>query len=70
MPFTARHLELELGEHVLDFYRDDHELAVSVGAYLADALDQQAVAIVIATEPHRRAFERELAPPGSTLGMI
>jgi hypothetical protein len=65
MPATAEQIKLAPGDHVVHFYQDDRELARTVGAHLADALDQHAMTIVIATEPHRRAFERELGSAGT-----
>jgi hypothetical protein len=52
-------------EHAVCFYEEDSELAETVGGYLADALGAGAVAVVIATEPHRRAFEDELDLAGA-----
>jgi anti-sigma regulatory factor (Ser/Thr protein kinase) len=52
------------GEHVLQFYEDGLQLARTVGRYLSDAVRAGAVAIVIATEAHRRAFEAELEAAG------
>ncbi len=55
-------------EHAVQFYDHDHELASSVGGYLADGLRDGAVAIVIATPEHRSAFELELAAAGIDTG--
>jgi hypothetical protein len=52
------------GDHVVHFYEDEFELARTVGGYLGDAAAAGAVAIVIATDPHRQAFEAELASGG------
>ena len=55
------------GDHVVQFYGDDSELAQTVGRYLRDAVQDGAVAIVIATEAHRRAFGAELEAAGVDL---
>jgi len=49
------------GEHVVQFYDDDRELAQTVGPYLARAVRDREVAVVIATPEHRAAFQAELA---------
>jgi anti-sigma regulatory factor (Ser/Thr protein kinase) len=50
--------------HAVQFYERDADLAQAVGRYLADGLSCGGVAIVIATEPHRRAFGVELEAAG------
>jgi anti-sigma regulatory factor (Ser/Thr protein kinase) len=55
------------GEHVVQFYEHDAELLVAVGPYLAAAAVAGDVAIVIATEAHRRAFEAALQVEGIDL---
>ena len=50
--------------HVVQFYRRDDELAEGVGRYLAEAIEAGGIAIVIATEAHRRAFTEHLAGAG------
>jgi anti-sigma regulatory factor (Ser/Thr protein kinase) len=65
-------LELEeiragAGQHVVQFYEDDTELAQTIGNYLTVALADGAVAIVIATEAHRRLFAAELEGAGVDL---
>jgi anti-sigma regulatory factor (Ser/Thr protein kinase) len=52
------------GEHVVHFYADDAELLSAVGPYLSAAAQAGEVAIVIATESHRRAFESQLQASG------
>jgi anti-sigma regulatory factor (Ser/Thr protein kinase) len=65
MSVTAGQIKVEPGHHAVHFYRDDHELVGTVGAHLADVLDDQhAGAVVIATEAHLRAFKRELCCAG------
>lgn len=52
------------GEHVVQFYDDDRELARSVGSYLAQTLLAREAGIVIATPEHRAMFEAELVTAG------
>ncbi|HTX12340.1 MAG TPA: MEDS domain-containing protein [Solirubrobacteraceae bacterium] len=52
------------GEHVVQFYDHESDLARAVGAYLAQALQAGDVSIVIATPAHRAAFQEELAVVG------
>jgi anti-sigma regulatory factor (Ser/Thr protein kinase) len=52
------------GEHVVQFYDHDVELAETVGRYLADAIRAGGLAVMIATETHRRAFEAQLGAAG------
>jgi hypothetical protein len=54
-------------EHVVQFYDHECELVQSVGLYLAEAMKAGSVAIVIATEAHRRAFAAEAAAAGVDL---
>ena len=56
------------GEHVVQFYEDESQLAATVGGYLTAALEDGAVAIVIATEAHQRLFAAELEAAGVDLG--
>ena len=55
---------MRTGDHVVQFYEHESELTDSVGRYLSDAVQAGAVAIVIATEAHRRAFAAELQLAG------
>jgi anti-sigma regulatory factor (Ser/Thr protein kinase) len=55
---------LDSGEHVVQFYEHDADLVGAVGPYLLAAAAAGDVAIVIATEAHRRAFEAELEAKG------
>jgi anti-sigma regulatory factor (Ser/Thr protein kinase) len=50
--------------HVVHFYGADDELADSVGRYLADGLRAGDGVVVVATAPHRLAFEAMLARDG------
>ncbi len=52
------------GEHVVQFYEDDAQLAHTVGGYLTAAIEDGAVAIVIATDAHRDAFHQVLEAAG------
>ena len=58
------------GDHVVEFYERDSELSRSVADYLVWALRVGGVAIVIATEAHRRAFGRQLAAVGVDLEAV
>jgi anti-sigma regulatory factor (Ser/Thr protein kinase) len=55
---------IELGEHIVQFYEDDAELLEAVSPYLTAAAVAGDVAIVIATEAHRQAFEAALEEDG------
>jgi MEDS: MEthanogen/methylotroph, DcmR Sensory domain len=50
--------------HVVQFYRHETELTRTTGRYLADTIRAGAVAIAIATQPHRQALEIELRATG------
>jgi hypothetical protein len=50
--------------HVVQFYADDEELVRTVCAYIDDALSDEAVAIVVATDEHVQAFEAALVARG------
>jgi anti-sigma regulatory factor (Ser/Thr protein kinase) len=52
------------GDHVVQFYRHDQELAGQVGGFLAESIRDGGVAIVIATPEHRRIFEDRMADAG------
>jgi anti-sigma regulatory factor (Ser/Thr protein kinase) len=58
------------GEHVVQFYDHDTDLARAVGAYLAQALRTGDVSIVLATPEHRAAFREELAAAGLAPGEL
>ncbi|HEX2015647.1 MAG TPA: MEDS domain-containing protein [Solirubrobacteraceae bacterium] len=64
MAVAAEDLALDVGEHVVQLYEHDHELAQTVGRHLAAAIEAGDVVVVLATEPHRQAFEAELAAAG------
>ena len=52
---------LNVGDHVVQFYGHDEELAERVVRYLLEALGGGGVAVVIATPEHHREFEARLA---------
>ena len=52
------------GEHVVQFYDHDGDLARAVGDYLIQGVSAGEVAVVIATEAHRREFETVMAASG------
>ncbi|HEY3732878.1 MAG TPA: MEDS domain-containing protein [Streptosporangiaceae bacterium] len=60
----AAGIELSPGDHVVQFYRHDHELAERTGSYLLTALQAGGSVIVIATAAHRFAFEAHLRQAG------
>lgn len=51
-------------DHVVQFYRDEQELAASVSRYLSDGIRRGEPAIVIATPEHRAAFRTALTDLG------
>ncbi|HEV7861721.1 MAG TPA: MEDS domain-containing protein, partial [Acidimicrobiia bacterium] len=51
-------------DHVVQFYGHDDELAEGVSRYLAETIESDGVAIVIATATHRQAFAAGLAGAG------
>ena len=55
------------GEHVVQFYADDAALIAAVGSYLVDAVRADEVAVMVATQAHRRGFELELGAAGIDL---
>jgi hypothetical protein len=57
-------------DHVVQFYGADEELAAGVVPYLAEAIDAGGVAVVIATETHRRLFAAQLPGAGEHLVML
>lgn len=52
------------GEHAVQFFRAPDELAAAAGSYLAEGLRSGDGVLVVATAPHRRAFEAVLAQAG------
>jgi anti-sigma regulatory factor (Ser/Thr protein kinase) len=67
MAVETRDIAAGTGDHVVQFYKDDSELVGAVGPYLVAAARAGEVAIVIATEAHRRAFEAALEADGIDL---
>ena len=64
MAVEIRDVELIDGDHAVEFYERDADLACTVGRYLGEAIRAGGVAIAIATGPHRGAFEDELRAAG------
>jgi hypothetical protein len=58
---------MDAGQHVVQFYGRDEELAERVVAHLLGALTEGGAAVVIATAAHRRAFEARLRQAGVDL---
>jgi anti-sigma regulatory factor (Ser/Thr protein kinase) len=58
------------GEHVVQFYDRESDLARAVGGHLARAVRAGDAAVVIATPAHRAAFRNELAQAGFDLNGI
>jgi anti-sigma regulatory factor (Ser/Thr protein kinase) len=58
------HSPVGSGDHVVQFYETDADLVARAGRYLSDAAHDGAVAIVIATDAHHRAFESHLRDAG------
>ncbi|MCW3018411.1 MAG: histidine kinase [Solirubrobacterales bacterium] len=67
MAVQTRDIEVADGAHVVKFYEHDAELVASAGPYLAAAIHAEEVAVMIATEAHRRAFEAALEARGVDL---
>jgi anti-sigma regulatory factor (Ser/Thr protein kinase) len=55
---------VETGEHAVQFYDHESELARTVGRYLTAAVADGAIGIAIATEAHGRLLEAELEAAG------
>jgi hypothetical protein len=68
MAVEMRETKMGGGEHVVQFYDQERDLARAVGDYLSAAVTAGQVAIVIATEPHRQAFEAEMSRAGVDTG--
>jgi anti-sigma regulatory factor (Ser/Thr protein kinase) len=66
---TQHSEQLALGghEHLVHFFQTEDDLARTVVSYLHEGLSQGAAAVVIATEPHRLAFEAKLRQSGFDL---
>lgn len=67
MAVELQDIEVCTGDHVVQFYERDSDLVETVGRYLTDAARAGEVAIVIATEAHRRAFAAHLEAAGIDL---
>src|SRR6267143_344540 len=55
-------------EHTVQFYEDESFLHETVARYLGAGLIDDEAVVVIATEPHRRAFQESLAAKGIDVG--
>jgi anti-sigma regulatory factor (Ser/Thr protein kinase) len=64
MAVEMRESMMRGGEHVVQFYDHQEDLARAVGEYLSAAVAAGEIGIVIATEAHRHAFEAEMADAG------
>ncbi len=64
MTVASAVLEVGSRDHIVQFYRDEEELAGQVGDYLLESVRDDGVAVVIATRAHRLAFEARLAGAG------
>jgi anti-sigma regulatory factor (Ser/Thr protein kinase) len=61
-------IPVRAGDHVVQFYQRDSELAATVGSLLAGGMRAGGGAIVIATGRHREAFECALDTAGIDVG--
>ena len=57
-------VSVEAGQHVVQFYEHDENLALAVSSFLGAGLVAGEVALVVATPAHRDAFEAVLAAAG------
>lgn len=60
-------ISVQLGEHLVQFYDRESELAESVGRYVVDGARAGEIAVLIATPAHRRAFAAEFEHAGIDL---
>jgi hypothetical protein len=67
-PAGSGQLAVGAGGHVVQFCGGDRELAASVGGYLAGGIAAGDSVVVVATHPHRLAFEAELRAAGVDAG--
>jgi|HubBroStandDraft_6_1064221.scaffolds.fasta_scaffold81757_2 anti-sigma regulatory factor (Ser/Thr protein kinase) len=67
MAVEAQNISVQAGEHVVKLYEEEAELLDTVVAYLSAAAHSDEVAIVIATEQHRQAFQSKLEAMGIDL---
>jgi anti-sigma regulatory factor (Ser/Thr protein kinase) len=58
-------VQLEPGDHIVQFYEREHDLVATVGSHLAQALLSGDAAIVVATTAHRDAFASHIAGAGA-----
>jgi hypothetical protein len=64
VPVEAERVTIELGDHVVQFYEAEADLIGTVSGYLGAAIRAGELAVVVATEGHRDAFEAELEAAG------
>ena len=64
MTIDLRDVELESGDHVVQFYEREADLFEVVGQHLARAARARESSIVIASKTHRQGFETELELAG------
>jgi anti-sigma regulatory factor (Ser/Thr protein kinase) len=64
MQAETRDSSVRPGGHVVQFYDHESELSNTVAVAMAGAIDCGSTAVMIATEPHRRAFEAKLTAAG------
>lgn len=64
MSIRARQQAVATRDHVVQFYAHDDELIATVGFHLADAIRAGDVAVIVATDAHRRAFEAAMVMLG------
>jgi anti-sigma regulatory factor (Ser/Thr protein kinase) len=61
---VIQEMVVDAGEHMVQFFDEDIELVETVGHYLLAGVRAGDVGLIVATEPHRRAFEAGLARAG------
>ncbi len=66
MPVSTEHTEAK-HDHVVRFYESDDELVAVVGDYLVGTLRAGDVAVIVATQDHAEAFQRQAAANGADL---
>lgn len=54
------------GSHVVQYYERDSDLVDGVTHYLTEGLGSEESVVIVATEAHRRAFERALQTSGES----
>jgi PAS domain S-box-containing protein len=59
-----------MSDHLVQFYEDDDFLSASVAKFIGDGIASGDLLAVIATEPHREAFRRQLQSMGHDVGHL